>query len=102
MTSFVRGQKVTMIHNNGSWVSEYGEIVPQFGVVYTIRDIFEGDGRVYLRFAEIVNAAFEYLDGFMECAFKARRFRPVVERKTSIECFTRLLKNAPVRVTEDA
>ena len=72
------------------------------GVVYTIREIVQVRGVTALRFHELINPAHRYA-GFatpVEQPFPAWNFRPVVERKTSIEIFTAMLN--PSQVTVDA
>jgi hypothetical protein len=65
------------------------EILPVTGVVYTIRNFFEAEGKVGLRLNEIINEPQQYLDGFHEAAFSIVYFAPV--RKTSIDVFTAML-----------
>lgn len=77
MTWF-RGQKVTMIRK-GRWSVSYGERQPEFGVVYTIREIETGHGGTAFRFVEIVNAPLQYMEGGLECTWDSGNFRPVVE-----------------------
>lgn len=77
MTWF-RGQKVTMIRE-GAWPVCFGECTPQFGVVYTIRDIETGSRGTAFRFVEVVNPPTSYVDGCLECVWDCTNFRPVVE-----------------------
>lgn len=73
---------------------EYGFELPQPGTVYTVRCV-EGE---HIRLAELVNPDVPYVDGVAEPLWIAERFRPVVERKTSIEIFTAMLNTKPARV----
>lgn len=69
-----------------------GEVYPVESQVYTIRALsLTDDGQVKIRLVEIVNAPMAYRQGFHECWFRARRFRPVQARKTDISIFTALL-----------
>jgi hypothetical protein len=89
----VVGQRVVCIDDV---MTEYrDEHHPIKGQIYTIRDVVPPDrsGQVSFRLCEIHNAPLEYLDypgQLLECAFYARRFRPV--KKTSIEQFHRILR----------
>jgi len=49
-----------------------------------------------LRFNELVNDP--HIDNGIEPSFYARLFRPVVERKTDISVFTRMLNTQRVRI----
>lgn len=93
MSNFHVGQKVTP-KNDDPWQDvEVPDIAPVFGEIYTIRSIeYEGDG-VYLRFHEIHNVLeyFDDCDCIDEMQFDADDFRPVIERKTDISIFKRLL-----------
>jgi hypothetical protein len=76
------------------------EILPEVGCIYTIREIVDrGNGLAFL-LDEIRNDPREYTDGFLELAFLASRFRPVVDRKTDIsfahEILRTVTKTAPV------
>jgi hypothetical protein len=103
--TFRVGQKVTLISKPPQAYGYGTEILAQFGVVYTIRSIFEGDFGAVLRFHEIRNARREYFyfgrAVEMEPGFTATWFRPVVEPKIELpECLTALLdtsKHKPLR-----
>lgn len=93
------GQKVVCIR--GPLVSGVEDRPqPIIGQVYTVRCSTpriekwsewhrRHGGGIYLN--EIVSPI--HSDG-CECGFLACRFRPVVERKTDISCFTEILRNA--------
>ena len=53
------------------------ETLPVVGCVYTVREIevCPYNGELYLRFEEIVNPKYTYLDGLGEYAFAAKNFR---------------------------
>lgn len=104
MSSFHVGQKVCCVE---TWVhdgSGYGdEVGPVAGQIYTIREI----GRLHPAYpdsvtvllSEIVNPARAYwrLRTF-EPSFVVERFRPVIDRKPSIEIFTKMLNTQRTRI----
>jgi len=91
------GRKVVCLH--ALWNRGIGEITPVEGGVYTIRAVeLSPQGKVGLRFVEIVNAPRHYLDDYGETIFYAGLFRPL----TDITVFKDMLKRAPKKVTEDA
>lgn len=75
-----------------------GEIYPDVGEVYTVRDIrssIRWGGDFVIRLNEIRNPERRYKNGeFTECWFRSTRFRPVAERKTDITVFTEILRRA--------
>jgi hypothetical protein len=91
------GQKVVCIAQASS---PYGEAVPQVGSVYTIREVCDGQeyGPCY-RLIEIANPPMGYADGYRECDFTHRLFRPVIEKKTDISVFTQILDKVNKRET---
>lgn len=95
--TFNVGQKVECIKRD-RWTFFSGEIVPVFKGIYTIRAIDVDPEGTFLRFVEIVNAPAEYDNGYGECSFWIRRFRPVVERKTDISIFTAILTPKKAKV----
>jgi hypothetical protein len=93
---FYVGQKVVCVNARFERLGLRSEITPLEGRVYTIRAIDPSRGGpsvACLLLNEIINAPREYADGFRECAFRATRFRPVVN--TNIEVFQRMLAPAP-------
>jgi hypothetical protein len=91
MSNFHVGQKVVCIKDG--WVTHAHVASPRKGEIYTVRDkLFDGECPS-LRFFEIVNSPVSYINmpAPVEPAFCADCFRPVVERKTSIEMFRKLL-----------
>lgn len=67
------------------------------GRIYTVRDVYAcpATGKPALRFEEHINPIHPTYG--VECGYFAERFRPVVERKTSISIFTQMLN--PSKVT---
>ena len=90
--SFNVGQRVCCVddslRNYGTWFG-IGDLTGlKKGQIYTIRmvGIYRGFPSLWLN--EIVRDAFPA--EFGEAGYSARRFRPVVERKTSIAIFQRI------------
>jgi hypothetical protein len=73
--------------------------MPVLNSIYTIREVITLNGHVAVRLVEIKNPVLEYGDGTNEMAFRASRFRPVVERKTDISIFTAMLKKKEIHYT---
>lgn len=95
------GRKV--VCTSDGWAAHNGESVPKKGEVYTIRTANPGvdiPDRIFIRLAEIVNESKGYTNGFYECAFDVRGFRPLTQRKTDISVFQKMLEPAPVRVSD--
>lgn len=93
------GQKVVCV---GTFThGGYGtEKLPTEGGVYTIRDLIRIDGgELGLRVEEVINPPMQYQQGYVEACFNARFFRPVIERKTDISVFTRILDKVNKRET---
>lgn len=91
------GQRVVCI-KVGQWDDphpDYEHEYPKYGEVYTIADMGIWDGDVWLRLRE-VNIPWSEED--YESCFWAGRFRPLRERKTSIECFRALLNPTEKKV----
>lgn len=90
------GQKVVCI-KKGKWSKGFGwERVPLFGHIYTVRAI-DRNGLLLL---EVINPIAIHDDGLDEPHWCETRFRPVVERKTDISIFTRML--TPNKVSANA
>lgn len=96
---FVVGQKVACIADDWgrAWWDSYVKGNPVKGEIYTIRTIIAIQDRVWLRFSEIVNPSGSWFD---EVEYAAVNFRPLVERKTDIAVFERMLTDQ--RITENA
>lgn len=91
------GQKVTP-KNDRPWEWEGdGCSYPQFGVVYTIRALEMQEDGLYLLLDEVRNEPCQFDEGFGEQNWEAVEFRPVVERKTDISVFTKMLTGKKVR-----
>lgn len=75
MSNFRVGQKVVCVQDG------YLSAINEGPTVYTISAVIMDLGVWHIVLAEVPTAG--------ECA---RRFRPVVTRKTDISCFTKLLK----------
>ena len=105
---FQVGQKVICV-GHGYWHA-YGRApaAPVRGGVYTIRwsglcSDPSGVGQPALRFHELINPPHRWRGGICECAFRVQNsdgtvnFRPLVERKTDISIFQRMLVPAGKR-----
>ena len=107
MTTWRVGMKAVCIKQCG-WVDRVlreapdNEICPSYNETYTVRDVVCIDDRINLRFFEIRNEPKQYKEGFNECCFGARHFRPAVSRPTDISIFKELLRNPHQHITEDA
>lgn len=99
MSNFHVGQKVVMVDDWKPHVRERaadeGVTLPTLGTIYTIRGMEPGvfnPSKIYLWLNEIHNGPCS--DG-IEANFCSSLFRPVVERKTDISCFTDMLNYKP-------
>lgn len=91
---FQIGQKVVCVAETSC--GGYGdEILPVVGAVYTVRGIdLNRSGckcPTGLWLCEIRNKERYYTDGLDECSFASDRFRPLIERKTDISIFKKML-----------
>jgi hypothetical protein len=92
------GQKVTMKKEcaGNPWRNPYGEPhapgikFPIYGEVYTVAKclMWEGGWGEHLSLAEFVDSPPGYSEPYV---YEAAAFRPVVERKTDISVFTKIL-----------
>lgn len=104
--TFRVGQKVVCVETWSPTAGQgYGdEVGPIEGQIYTIRAIgcFNSSypGMLLCRLHEIINPVRDYAEGRDEGAFGAFRFRPIVNRKTDISTFTRML--TPTKRSVDA
>jgi hypothetical protein len=99
--AFGIGQKVVCIAEISGDHGFNDEARPVKGVVYTIRDFEYGYtdetiDMLFLLFEEIVNRPRAYEAGFLEASFWSAWFRPLVETKTDIAIFEKMLKPAKV------
>ena len=90
--TFTIGQKVVCrdVEIDPLWQWR-GEILPQAGEIYTIRDLSLTNNKVWLRFEEITNPPLHYNTGFEECKFPHFYFEPLIEKEIDISIFTRIL-----------
>ena len=66
--------------------------LPTKGTVYTVRGLISHNENLFLLLAEITNPSVRDLfNRITEAVFEAHKYRPVVERKTDISVFRRLL-----------
>jgi hypothetical protein len=102
MIEFRVGQKVVCVDVSGLFETLRGEFVDSVdltkGAVYTIRwlGIFEGQPVVRLREITERTVPSGYLiapGADRDTPFLASRFRPLVERKTDISVFTKMLRD---------
>lgn len=102
--TFHIGQKVVCVETSkeshrGAWLP-YAAVFPIVGTIYHIRSIAfdnpqQPDGLVTL--AEIDNSHLKCRFNYaVEPAFPVRAFRPIVEHKTDISVFTRMLTDKRV------
>lgn len=68
------GDKVVCI--NDGFKSQYNEILPRKGQMYTIREV-TNFGCPGIRLVEIVNPSKQYRNIYGECSFETDAFRPV-------------------------
>lgn len=98
MVTFRVGQKVVRVGSpKGTsehlWIKEgYKFSYPEIGEVVTIKTINDWPRGAILTFCEHDNSHMVGTVSKIEPGFGAEHFRPIVERKTSIEIFTRMLK----------
>jgi hypothetical protein len=87
------GQKVVCIVHWPLDIRRPDAVYAEKDCVYTIRGFCPGtDGQTRLYLSGIHNKPMiSVANGLMEFGFNAKYFRPLVERKTSIEIFTKML-----------
>lgn len=77
-----------------------GAIYPRRGNIYTIRTINVWPGKTLVTLHECNNAHLvKIFGGGIEPGFNARGFRPVVDRKTDISIFTKMLNPKKAKET---
>ena len=100
MNNFKVGHKVVCIYDDWGPAPLGGGQVqhwPKKDDVYTVCAItVNGNGKVFIRLREVVNPE---TDKHHEAEFWAECFRPVVERKTDISVFRKLLEPKTEEVT---
>lgn len=81
--AFKAGDKVVCVEHPSNIEFYDGTIsVPQYGAVYTVREVLFEEGEVWLLLNEITNDPGDFVDGHGEPCFHHEGFRPVVERGT--------------------
>jgi hypothetical protein len=97
------GQKVVCVDDSGNWTNGFYYEIPVKGRIYTIRDIDTRCvvffGKAAIRVEEIILPIENTLVGEWEPGYSPDRFRPVIERKTDISVFTRILDKVNKRET---
>lgn len=90
--SFRVGQKVICI-DGSRWPGRGAgfETYPKEGEVYTISGFGPSDKHCRIYLAEINNPPHNYISGFHPATWATIRFRPLVQKKTSIAIFQALL-----------
>lgn len=96
---FRAGQRAVLVDDSWSYLCFGVEIMPVLNSIYTIREVITLNGHVAVRLVEIKNPVLEYGDGTNEIAFRASRFRPVVERKSDISIFRAMLNHSKSKVS---
>lgn len=95
------GQRVVCV--NDRWITLNGENVPRAKKIYTVRSINAGcvnQESTYIRLIEVRNPPIQYANAYCEAAFDVEGFRPLIEKKTDISIFTKLLNNVPLHERE--
>lgn len=69
-------------HNPQVWPT-HAPARPVEGVVYTVREIVPELGQDLVRLCEIINPKADFAQGFIEMAFAAARFRPLIQTDIS-------------------
>ncbi len=99
MSNFQVGQRVVCINDRFHGHKRNGFALPKQGQVYTIRRLVSRGYGVGLLLNEIQNPERQFINDYGEPGFLAHRFRPVVERKTDISIFTKMLDGSRVLET---
>ena len=98
------GQQIVCVHDVG-WPSanEFRD-VPVKGSIYTVRGFVSPDVGYErtpgMLLEEVVNPPWEYKEGVFEPSFHPYHFRPLVQHKTDVSVFKRMLDS--VRTKEPA
>jgi hypothetical protein len=91
--AFRVGQKVVCVSDMIIRMAEF-VVQPRVGCIYTVRDVYRSLGNFdAIHLVEIKNGL--HISG-REFGFHAVRFRPVVERKTDISVFTKMLTDTKI------
>jgi hypothetical protein len=95
--TFRVGMKAVCIKDTSACPREPIERIAIKGDVYTIRGIIHAPEGVGLYLVEVVNPPVNCTLGHAERAHPAPWFRPIVEKKTDISIFTRILDDVTKR-----
>jgi hypothetical protein len=91
------GQQVVCIHDIGCPPGNEFPNIPIKGSIYTVRGFVSPDVGYErtpgMLLEEVVNAPWEYKEGVFEPSFHPYHFRPLVQHKTNISVFKRMLDN---------
>ena len=89
------GQRVVCIHDIGCAQGNEFPNIPIKGSIYTVRGFVSPDVGYErtpgMLLEEVVNPPWEYNEGVFEPSFHPYHFRPLVQHKTDISVFTRML-----------
>ena len=98
-------QRVVCIHDVGCPPANEFLNVPIKGSIYTVRGFVSPDVGYErtpgMLLEEVVNPLWQYKEGVFEQSFHPYHFRPVVQHKTDISVFTRMLDNVRTREGHD-
>lgn len=93
---FYVGQKVVCVDDSLEKGQSHTGLVT--GAIYTVSKVLPWSDR-YGTYGVYVEEARAIATAHFSDSFRHNRFRPIVERKTDISCFTDMLKPADERVT---
>ena len=95
------GQQVVCVHDVGCPSANEFRNVPVKAGLYTVRGFVSPDVGYErtpgMLLEEVVNPPWEYKEGVFEPSFHPYHFRPLVQHKTDISVFTRMLHNVPTK-----
>jgi len=98
------GQRIVCIHDVGCPSANEFPNVPIKGSIYTVRGFVSPDVGYErtpgMLLEEVVNPPWEYKEGVFEPSFHPYHFRPLVQHKTDVSVFKRMLDS--VRTKEPA
>ncbi len=94
------GQRVVCIRDVGCPLGNEFPNVPIKGGIYTVRGFVSPDVGYErtpgMLLEEVVNPPWEYKEGVFEPSFHPYHFRPLVQHKTDISVFTRMLDSVRI------
>lgn len=100
--TFEVGDKITMKNTKPFLDMENGDSVPQYGVVYTVRELLWFPDGIGLRLTEIVNEPHDCCDGFNEATWDADEFRRVVDTTAAVAALAQAMREAMKKGRVDA